>query len=77
MEPVVELLALAIGELRLNLTCAERTAFVHGRLPDGHLDRLWRLFQIASRATEWVENPAPARSCATSSAPTPAARWRR
>ncbi|HXU01093.1 MAG TPA: hypothetical protein VN903_08880, partial [Polyangia bacterium] len=54
IEPTVEVYADTLRELRANIARAERTSFVHGRLPDGHIDRLWRLFQIVYRAGEWV-----------------------
>ena len=47
---MAEVYDLALRELRRNIARAERTSFVHGRLPDGHLDRLWRLYQVAYRA---------------------------
>ena len=56
-EAVGDLYNLALRELSRNIARAERTAFVHGRLPDGHLDRLWRLYQVAYRALDWVADP--------------------
>jgi hypothetical protein len=57
IEPAAELYDLALRELAGNIARAEQTSFVHGRLPDGHLDRLWRLYQVAFRALEWVADP--------------------
>lgn len=54
IEPATDLYGAAVRELTRNISRAERTSFVHGRLPDGHLDRLWRLYQITDRASEWV-----------------------
>jgi len=56
IEPALELYAAAVREMSSNLARAERTAFVHGRLPDGHLDRLWRLYQVVYRAAAWVND---------------------
>jgi len=58
IEPVVDLYGRAFHELRRNIARAERALFVHGRLPDGHLDRLWRLYQVAYRAADWMADPA-------------------
>ena len=56
-EAVADVYNLALRELAANIARAERTSFVHGRLPDGHLDRLWRLYQVAYRALDWVADP--------------------
>jgi hypothetical protein len=57
IEPVAETYQLTLRELRRNVARAERTCFLHGRLPDGHLDRLWRLYQVVQRAGAWVADP--------------------
>ena len=57
VEPVAEIYELALRELARNIDRAERTSFVHGRLPDGHLDRLWRLYQVAYRTLDWAADP--------------------
>jgi hypothetical protein len=54
IEPAADAYQAALRELTRNVARAERASFVHGRLPDGHLDRLWRLYQVAYRAGEWV-----------------------
>ena len=66
IEPVVEIYDHALRELSRNIARAERTSFVHGRLPDGHLDRLWRLYQVAYRALDWAADPVQQTRCCAS-----------
>jgi hypothetical protein len=56
-EPTGDAFTGALRELGQNLARAERVSFVYGRLPDGHLDQLWRLYQVLYRAAEWATAP--------------------
>ncbi len=57
IEPLIEVYDGAMKELARNIARAARTSFVYGRLPDGHLDRLWRLYQVVWRASDWMNQP--------------------